>query len=779
MLGRRAKRNNGQPGWLQRRKAAFTVLAVFLFAAILTLTPHVPARAVEIGLEFASATGLTTTDVRTMVGRIIRYFMGLLGIIAVVLMIYAGFIWMTAAGNEEKIKKAKAIMTNAVVGLIIIMSAYAIVSFLFRAITDAMNPSSSSGPSARFTALFSGSRGQDALGNGIIDYHYPEPGQTGVPRNTKISITFKKPFKLSTVFKNYDDGDTFTIADDHLCAGAPPCPGDPLVTSLVNPVFQLNTANIKLIANEGLAPGGSGTIDAQFDARYPDAAAVVDPAPTVKVTPVAEPLNPSQYQTIVFKPVTPIGSPTTDMNYRVALRGGDNGVKVWTVPQGGGEPEAELAFSRAYADGGYYWPFTTSTLIDTTPPRIVALVPYTTPVPGTPVSSVLDRNQLLQVYFDEAIDPTSASGVIGTGGGFSNVEVKAECLPGTFPTECVFNGGNPGTVDGTLMLGNRYRTAEFIPSTECEGIAENSCGEKVFCLPKNTRLTVRTLAATVGSEPPAASIDNGVVDMVGNSLDGNIDGAAQGPQPPQQPAGRPLDYFRNSPPTDPSILSTVSDTVRWEYYVGSNVDLSVPVINELDPPSAPIQGDIPLHPLGPSNVPTTLSPSMTWSKTMSIGSMRSGGFNEQLGQFSQATSTLVLRSRECAKTNADACPTPPSQCPCVNVDPPGFFLDAGVPIENPPGSGNFITRVRFIHPIRPFYTANDLGYNDSDIVNYPDNIPVYAPIARAQVRDTKQNCFWPSQFKPVESDCIQGEDEYSCCERLGSTDSTFLNNCAP
>lgn len=819
LLGRRAKRKTGQPGWLQERKAASVVFAVFLFAAILILTPGGVARAVEVGLEFGTATGLSTVDIRTYVGRIIRYFLSLLGIIAVMLMMYAGFIWMTAGGSEEKIKKAKAIMTNAVIGLVIITSAYAIVLFLFRALTGDLSPQGgSSGPPARLTALFAGNRGNDALGNGIIDYHYPEPGQSGVPRNTKVSITFKKPLVLSSVFKNYDDNNTFVLTDDRLCPSAPPCPAAPLVSSLTNPVFELNTANVKLIPNEGLEPGGSGSLDEQFDRRYPDSAAVVSPAPTIRVTPVTVPLDPLQYQTIVFKPVTAIGSPSTDVNYRVAFRGGENGVKVWTEPAAGGAPEQELAFGRTFADGGYFWSFTTSTLIDTTPPRIVALVPNTTTTPGTPPASVLDRNQLLQVYFDEAIDPTSSSGTIGsigscaggtepgkrctnsgecggggtceiTSGGFSNVEVKAQCLPGAFPTTCSFNGGNPGTVSGTLVLGNRYRTAEFVPAALCENIAENSCGEPVYCLPKNVKLTVRTLAATIGSDPPAAAVANGVVDMVDNSLDGNDNGTAQGQQgvtcvpPGAQPGGRCDDYYRNDPP---ATLTTVSDTARWEYHVGSNVDLTVPVVTRLDPPSPPPEGTN--HPLGPSNVPTTLEPTVSWSKTMSVGSMRSGGFNETLNRFSSPTSTLVLRSKECAKSSADPCPgvDPPAaatSCPCTDIDPPGFFIDAGLPVPNPSVPGQFFTRIKFVHPFRAFYTANDLGYTEADIDLYPDNIPVYTPIARAQVRDTKQNCFWPSKYKPDGDlnapECTQGGDEYSCCDRSGSRDDEFLGDCAP
>ena len=53
-----------------------------------------------------------------------------LGILALSLVLYAGFLWMTSAGNEEKIDKAKGILKNAVIGLIIIMSSWGIVTFI-------------------------------------------------------------------------------------------------------------------------------------------------------------------------------------------------------------------------------------------------------------------------------------------------------------------------------------------------------------------------------------------------------------------------------------------------------------------------------------------------------------------------------------------------------------------------------------------------------------------------------------------------------------------------
>ena len=73
-------------------------------------------------------------NVVEIIGSIIAVFLSLLGIVFLVLIIYGGFVWMTSAGNEAKVLKAKKVLTNAVIGLIIIMSAYAITSFVFSAL---------------------------------------------------------------------------------------------------------------------------------------------------------------------------------------------------------------------------------------------------------------------------------------------------------------------------------------------------------------------------------------------------------------------------------------------------------------------------------------------------------------------------------------------------------------------------------------------------------------------------------------------------------------------
>lgn len=62
----------------------------------------------------------------SIIGSIIQVALSFLGVIFLILMIYGGFLWMTAKGNEEQVTKAKNLITAAIIGLIIVISAYAI-----------------------------------------------------------------------------------------------------------------------------------------------------------------------------------------------------------------------------------------------------------------------------------------------------------------------------------------------------------------------------------------------------------------------------------------------------------------------------------------------------------------------------------------------------------------------------------------------------------------------------------------------------------------------------
>ena len=70
------------------------------------------------------------TRLPKMIGQIISIVLSFVGVIFMILLIYGGFLWMTAGGNEEHIKKAKGILKNATIGLIIALSAYGITYFI-------------------------------------------------------------------------------------------------------------------------------------------------------------------------------------------------------------------------------------------------------------------------------------------------------------------------------------------------------------------------------------------------------------------------------------------------------------------------------------------------------------------------------------------------------------------------------------------------------------------------------------------------------------------------
>ena len=78
----------------------------------------------------------TPKDVREITVLVIKVFLGFLGIIFLVLIISAGFKYMTSAGNEEKVKEALDQIKTGVIGLIIIMASYAITSYLTNCVFD-------------------------------------------------------------------------------------------------------------------------------------------------------------------------------------------------------------------------------------------------------------------------------------------------------------------------------------------------------------------------------------------------------------------------------------------------------------------------------------------------------------------------------------------------------------------------------------------------------------------------------------------------------------------
>ena len=73
-----------------------------------------------------------TTTVGDVVAAGIKGFLALLGVIFIIIIIVAGHKWMTAGGNEDKVKDARTMISRAIIGLLIIIAAYAITHFVFK-----------------------------------------------------------------------------------------------------------------------------------------------------------------------------------------------------------------------------------------------------------------------------------------------------------------------------------------------------------------------------------------------------------------------------------------------------------------------------------------------------------------------------------------------------------------------------------------------------------------------------------------------------------------------
>lgn len=78
---------------------------------------------------------LSINSLPLLVGTIAKGIISILGIIMVIYIFYAGFVWLTAGGDEDKVKKAKGIIKNSVIGLIIVLASYSVASYLIGMIT--------------------------------------------------------------------------------------------------------------------------------------------------------------------------------------------------------------------------------------------------------------------------------------------------------------------------------------------------------------------------------------------------------------------------------------------------------------------------------------------------------------------------------------------------------------------------------------------------------------------------------------------------------------------
>lgn len=83
---------------------------------------------------FFSESGYSGASADSIIGSIIKTVLSLLGIVFLILMIFSGYQWMTAGGNEEQVSQAKSRIKNAIIGVVVVIMAYAITAFVFRSL---------------------------------------------------------------------------------------------------------------------------------------------------------------------------------------------------------------------------------------------------------------------------------------------------------------------------------------------------------------------------------------------------------------------------------------------------------------------------------------------------------------------------------------------------------------------------------------------------------------------------------------------------------------------
>lgn len=600
--------------------------------------------------------GLASTDIRVLIARVIKIALGLLGIIFVLLVIYGGFLYMTAGGNEEQIASAKKVLMNATIGLIIILSAYSIVLMVSRLL--GLDGTSSNGEGG--LGGISDGTGQSFYGSGglgtIIKDHYPARNQVDVPRNAKIIITFKKPITVSTIIEN-TNANKDASGNDIL--------GDCIVSATM--LWEKDCDTLKK---------GSTLVTIK------DAVTGQE----IRGASVLASVDNGTVSTIVIRPFDTLGTDKDKVQYTVRLGAGIT----WNDPINN-NPSIFSGRSSAFYD----WTFKTDTTLDTTAP----FVKNTFPDPA----SVETKNTVIQLEFSEAMDPTGLQGNFKLNGDYYELNGSTVFLK----TE------NSSLPIGTMRLSNGYQTLEFTPEKEC---GQNACGGKIYCLPvcdkpgatckiDTYKLLIKAGQTFPGNPKSFEAIPfSGAMDLAGNALDGNKNGAVDAV------ASTGEVFVEQAKPDNFLLVFSIND----------KIDLTAPYIKQVTP--------------GPDaeNVATDATTTILFSKRMRVESMYTIGLDEYpvSAEGTCVVPRITFNSDETTLTRLD-------HCPFVDQDGKRYFPSVDSRVEDVnfncffPGKG----------PI-----DNDRDSNASYICD-DDNLTRCCPVTKDSVRSFCCNGFTDKSSK--------------------------------
>ncbi|MFH0988219.1 MAG: LamG-like jellyroll fold domain-containing protein, partial [Parcubacteria group bacterium] len=185
---------------IENYKIVKFLLSTLLVTSVVFVFANVALAAVDTGVDtVGQSTGLGNGDVRLIIGNVIKVALGFLGAIALIFVLYGGFMYMTAggakaaAGGTDKTTQAKKIIINAVIGLVIIFCSYAIASFVINSLNDATGGASGSGSFGDDSGSLIVSGGNVLVSNSIT------PQGNLMVNNVKVRVLFSRSVDSASI----------------------------------------------------------------------------------------------------------------------------------------------------------------------------------------------------------------------------------------------------------------------------------------------------------------------------------------------------------------------------------------------------------------------------------------------------------------------------------------------------------------------------------------------------------------------------------------------------
>lgn len=416
---------------------------------------------------------LGTTDIRTIIVNVVNVALGFLGIVAVIILMYGGYLWMTSGGNQERVDSAKKTIRNAVIGLLIIIASWAIVFFavnqLFRATggTSGLGCVYDPNPAANPTR---------ACGPGNCGFQTCQPGDTWGSCNTSACTGGGSGNFLITY--RYPQG----------AINAPICVG-------VQAQFNQDVQDASI--NDATDTGADNVyLEEYSDSSY---TTVI----TASVPGVASSLNGLGVDSpaIVFRP-------TVDLNANSFYR-----MNIISNSFNPANSVRSLLTNATLSNGDDFWNFTTGATGDPNPPFVV---PPTTP-------QHLGTNICLETYlsapFNEVMNPLTFAGAVSVNNQSG----------GTVPSYNEIGVGLPTPASPYALVAspNAPHASNNTYDVTIAGTVEDACGNSMGtpyggpgAWQFDTGATLRCLPQITGVFPSAGFYDapSGIVAVTGNYL---------------------------------------------------------------------------------------------------------------------------------------------------------------------------------------------------------------------------------------------------------------------